>query len=124
MRARKVIGVLLLFAALIVLNTCQMQFNKSSGNNVALKVVVPGGASGGGKNVSGSKSLAGGASLAVTITPQGTTGGSQQTVSTPINGNSKVDFSFSLSSSGSYQVTADMLDGSGDLLSTVSTLLN
>src|SRR5208283_4789833 len=99
MRERRAIGVLLLFAALIVLNTCQLQFNKSNGNNVALRVVVPGGPSGGGKSAPGSKSLAFGASLAVTI-KQGTTIISQQTVS--LNGGTSVDFSFSMPSSGTY----------------------
>jgi hypothetical protein len=64
--------------------------------------------------------LGGGTNLTVTIIPpQGAT----QTLSTSINGKSSIDFSFSLSSSGSYQVTAEMLDGSGTLLSTVSTQL-
>jgi len=121
MRERKAIGVLLLFSAFILLNTCQLQFNKSAGNNVALRVVVPGGASGGGKSVPGSKSLAFGASLTVTITQEGTTFSTQQTVS--LNGNTSIDFSFSLPSSGTYDVSALMEDASGDTLAQNTTKL-
>jgi hypothetical protein len=121
MRARKVIGVLLLFAALIVLNTCQLQFNKSSGNNVALRVVVPGGMTGGGKSVPGSKSLTNGTTLTVTINQEGTSFSTQQTA--PIGGNSSFDFSFSLSSSGTYDVSAIMEDASEDILASAKTKL-
>ncbi len=123
MHKGRVIGVFLLFSAFILLTSCQLQFNRSTGNNVALRVVVPGDASGGGKSATGSKSLGGGTNVTVTITPQGTTGGSSQTLSTSVDGKNSIDFSFALSSSGSYKVTADMLDGSGNLLSTVSTQL-
>ncbi len=112
MRERRAIGVLLLCSAFILLTTCQMQFNKSAGNNATLRVVVPGGASGGGKGAPGSKSLAGGASLTVTI-KQGTTSIAQQSV--PLSGGTSVDFSFSSLSSGTYDVLADMMDASGTI---------
>ena len=105
MHERKAIGVFLLFSASIVLTTCQLQFNRSTGNNLALQVL-------------NNKSLAGGASVMVTIT-QGATTIAQQTL--PINGKTSVDFSFSLSSSGTYQVSAQLLDGSGNVLSQAST---
>ncbi len=112
----------LFFSALIVLTTCQLQFNKSTGYNVALQVVVPPTGSAGAKSTrvlgTNGKDLAGGTSLTVTITPPS---GSPQTLSTSIGRKSIVDFSFNLSSSGTYQVSVNMLDGSGDLLSTVST---
>jgi len=124
MRERKAIGIFLLFSAFILLTTCQLQFNKSAGNSLALRVIIPGSPSGGGKSTpalpSGAKSLVNGTSLTVTISPpQGAT----QTLSTSIDGKTSIDFSFSLSSSGTYQVTVDMLDGSENLLSTVSTKL-
>jgi hypothetical protein len=122
MQARKAIEALLLFSAFMVLTTCQLQFNKSAGNSLALQVKVPGTGSGGARGTpavgANGKDIGGGASLTVTITPpQGAT----QTLSAPINGKSSIDFSLNLSSSGTYQVTADMHDGSGNLLSTGST---
>jgi hypothetical protein len=121
MRERKAIGIFLLFSAFIVLTTCQLQFNKSTGNNVALKVVVPGGVSGGGKSAPGSKSLTNGTSLTVTINQEGTTFSTQQTVS--IDGKTSIDFSFSLSSSGVYDVLAVMQDASGSTLAQMTTKL-
>jgi len=125
MRERRVIGIPLLFSALVLLTTCQMQFNKSNGNSLDLRIVVPAVSSSGGKSSptlgTNGKDLAGGASLAVTVTPPQ---GAAQTLSASIGGKTSVDFSFTLSSSGSYQVMAQMMDGSGDLLSTMSTQLS
>jgi hypothetical protein len=115
----------LLFSAFMVLTTCQLQFNKSTGSSLALQVVIPGTASSGTRGTpavgANGKDIAGGASLAVTITPPQ---GAAQTLSAPINGKTSVDFSFNLFSSGTYQITAQMLDGSGNLLSTASTQAN
>jgi hypothetical protein len=119
MHERKVIGILVLLSALVLLGTCQLQFNNSAGNSVALQIVLPGNGSGGGKAIlSGARSLAGGTSLAVTMT--GATGSQQQSVS--INGQASIDISFSVSS-GTYQVTAQMFDGSGTILSIASAPL-
>ncbi len=120
MRGRKGIAASLLLSALVLLNTCQMQFNKSSGN-VALRVVIPAGMTGGGKSVPGSKSLTNGTTLTVTISQEGTSFTTQQTV--PINGGSSIDFSFSLSSTGTYDVSAVMEDASGDTLAQNTTKL-
>ncbi len=117
---RKASRIILTFSVVVALTTCQLQFNRSAGNNVALRVIVPGSVSSGGKGALGAKDLGGGAILTVLITASN---GSQETLSTPINGKSSIDFSFSLSSTGTYQVSVNMLDGSGNLLSTVSTQL-
>ncbi len=114
MRDRRATRIALLFTALILLTTCQLQFNKSNGNSLDLQVVVPGGASGGGKGAPGSKSLSNGTTLALTITPQPGTSGSPQTFSQSIGGKTTVDFSLSLSF-GSYQVLAQMIDASGTI---------
>ena len=113
---RKTVGVFLSLSVLFMLTTCQLQFNKSSGNSVDLRVVVPGTASSGARSTAATngKSLTNGTSLAMTITPQPGTSGSSQTFSTSIDGKTTVDFSFSLSS-GSYQVLAQMLDASGTI---------
>ncbi|MGA2480252.1 MAG: cadherin-like beta sandwich domain-containing protein [Spirochaetia bacterium] len=125
MRKRKVIGIIVLLSALALLTTCQMQLNASTADSLALRLMVPGTSSAGGASApgAGSRSLAGGTSVTVTISPQGTTGGSPQTLSASIGGKSSVDISFSLSSAGLYLVTAKMLDGSGTLLSTASAPL-
>ena len=125
MRERRAIRILLLLSAFIMLTTCQLQFNKSTGNSLALRLVLPGNASGGGKSTpalgSGAKSLANGTSVTVTITEEGTTFSTQQKVS--INGKTSIDFSFSLSSSGTYDVSALMQDASGNTLAQATSKL-
>jgi hypothetical protein len=124
MRERRAIGIFLLFSALVLLTTCQLQFNKSTGNSLALRIIAPANSSVGARSTpalgTNAKDLGGGTSLTVMITAPN---GSQQTVSTSIGGKTSIDFSFTLTSSGTYQVSANMLDGSGSLLSTASTQL-
>jgi len=119
MRERKAIRILLLFSAFILLTTCQLQFNKSKGNSLALQILIPGNASGGARGTPtlarNAKDLSGGTSVMVTITKEGATSGVQQ--STSINGRTSIDFTFTLSSPGSYQVSALMLGASGHSLS-------
>jgi hypothetical protein len=120
MREQKTIGIFLLLSALMLLTTCQLQLNSSSGNKLTLRIVIPGGAPGGGKSIGGgSRSLAGGASLTVTISQEGTAFSTQQTAS--LSGQTSVDFSFSLSSTGTYDVLAVMNDALGDILSQATT---
>jgi hypothetical protein len=122
MRKRLVIGTLLMFSALILLTTCQFQFNKSPGNNVSLQIEVPKGVSSVGKTVAASaRSLANGSSVVVTISQEGTAFTTQQTVA--INGQSSIDVSFSLSATGTYDVTAMMKDAGGNTLAQGTTKL-
>jgi len=125
MRERKAIGTLLLISIMVALTMCQMQFNRSNGNILDLRIIVPGIFSGGARSTpalgTSAKDLGGGTSLTVTVIPPQ---GSTQTLSTSIDGKTSVDFSFNLSSAGSYQVSAQMRNGSGNLLSTVSAQLN
>jgi len=120
MHDRRVIGIFLLFSAFIVLTTCQLQFNKSS-NALTLRIVVPA-ASAGSRSTpvlgTNDKDLSGGTSVTVTIT-QGTTTIAQQTL--PIGGNTSIDFSFVLPPPGLYQISAQLLDGSGNTLTQAST---
>lgn len=124
MRERISIGAFLLFSALTVLNTCQVQFNKI-GNGLTLRVLVPGSFSGGAKGTTGlaasPKSLVGGSSVTVTITEHGTTNSVVQTLY--INEKANLDFSFSLSSSGLYDVAAQIDDAGGSPLSQLTTQL-
>jgi hypothetical protein len=115
MRTWKAVAASLLFLFFVLLTTCQMQFNNSSGNNFALRIVLPGNGSSGGKTLlAGARSLAGGDNLTVTITQEGTSFSAQQTAS--LTGQTSVDFSFNLSSTGTYDVLAVMKDASGNTL--------
>ena len=100
----------MLFSAFILLTTCQLQFNKSAGNNLALQIVAPESLPDGG-NSSDGKSLTNGTSVTVKISEEGTAFSTQQSV--PIAGQTDVDVSFSLSSSGTYDVSATIQDASG-----------
>jgi len=115
------IGSSLLFVVSIALTTCQFQFN-NAGNGITLRILVPGKLSNGAKTVAAAtspRSLAHGDSVTVTITQQGATGGVQQTL--PVGEKASLDFSFSLSSSGSYSVSAVMQDASGNILAQATT---
>lgn len=110
MGKRKALRIFLLFSAFILLTTCQLQFNKSAGNNLALQIVAPESLPDGG-NSSDGKSLTNGTSVTVKISEEGTAFSTQQSV--PIAGQTDVDVSFSLSSSGTYDVSATIQDASG-----------
>ena len=113
----KVSGFVLLFSALVGLTTCQLQFNRA-GNSVALRVLIPGKLSGMTRGAfataSTPRSLAGGASLTVTIMQEGGSSSEQQMVS--LNGQTSIDFSFTVSSSGSYQISALLQDVNAKIL--------
>ena len=120
---RKVIGVSLLFFAFILLTTCQLQLNKA-GNGFTLRVLIPGNASDGIKSTptlaSNAKDLSGGTSVTVTIITQtGSTWASSGLIS--IGGKTSVDYSVVLPPPGVYQVSAQLLDGSGNVISQAST---
>jgi hypothetical protein len=122
MGRRMATGAFLLVSAFVVLSTCQLQFNKSTGNSLALSVVVPGGVSSGGKTiVAGARSLVNGASVTVTISQEGASFTTQQTVS--LNGQASIDFSFSLTGNGVYDVLAVMQDSGGNTLAQSTTKL-
>jgi hypothetical protein len=116
MSERKAIGFLLLFSALIMLATCQLQLNKV-GNALDLRVRVPARAT----VVTGSSapSLAGGTGVTLTITTQA---GAQWETSNmlAINGSS-VSYTFSLPPTGSYLASAELFGASGSLISQAST---
>ena len=120
---RKVTGTLLLSCALILLTTCQLQFNKN-GNGLTLRLLIPQTAAGGTKGVpvlgTDGKSLTNATTVEVTIS-QGSATIAQQTVS--IGGKTSVDVTFSLSTSGSYNLKAVMLDAGGDILAQATTNL-
>lgn len=120
MRERKVVGILLLFSAFIALTTCQLQFNKA-GNALTLQILIPANASRGAENLAtNAKSLAGGTSVTVKITTQaGATWANSGPIA--INGKTSVDYTFLMPPSGTYQVSAQLLDGSGNVLSQAST---
>ncbi len=113
----------------MVVTTCQFQFNKL-GSGITLRVVVPQNLSGGTRaayaSAAGARSLVGGASVTVTISPvNGSPVGAgpqagTQTQTLPLNGESSLDFSFSLSS-GSYDASALMQDASGNNLIQMTT---
>src|SRR5208282_3050577 len=123
MSKRKAIGVFLVFFVSILLTTCELQLNKAS-NSLTLRILIPGSASGGARNTpttaTNAKSLAGGASVQVTIL---TLAGApwQSSESIPIGGKTSVDYTFVLPPPGTYQVSASLFDGSGNLLAQAST---
>ena len=116
-------GVFLLFFVSIILTTCELQSNKA-GNSLTLQILIPGSASGAAKSTrtlaTNAKSLAGGASVQVTIlTEAGTPWQSSEPISTV--GKTSVDYTFVLPPPGTYQVSASLFDGSGNLLAQAST---
>ena len=116
----------LVFSALILLNTCQFQFNKSTGNNVALRIIVPRHVSGGGKGIptrgTNAKDLAGGTNVIVTITPISPPGGVAVTSPPiPTDGNSNVSYTSPSLANGSYQASVQLFDDYQDLLSQVTS---
>jgi len=119
---RKVIGIPLLFFAFILLTTCQLQLNKA-GNGFTLRVLIPGNADGTKSTptlASNAKDLSGGTSVTVTIITQtGSTWASSGLIS--IGGKTSVDYSVVLPPPGVYQVSAQLLDGSGNVVSQAST---
>jgi hypothetical protein len=125
MREWRVIATLLLFSSLVVLTTCELQLNKG-GNGLTLRVQVPAILSRGAGSTPAlatkGKSLSGGSTVTATISTQaGATFASAGPVA--INGNTSVDFSFSLPPAGMYQVSAQLLDGSGAILNAASAPL-
>ena len=125
MRELKVVATLLLLSGLILLTTCQLQLNGKAGSGLSLRVQVPANLLSGARSAAlatNRKSLAGGSSVTVTIATQaGATWASAGPIG--INGNTSVDFSFSLPPAGTYQVSAQLLDGSGDILNAASAPL-
>ena len=112
----------LLFSPFILVTTCEMQLNKA-GKTIILRIVVP--APLGGSKVAAfagtnAKDLSGGTSVILTITPQPGTSGSPQTFSSSIGGKTVVDFSVVLTP-GTYQVSAQLLDESGNGISQVAS---
>ena len=123
MSKRKAIGVFLLFFVSIILTTCELQSNKA-GNSLTLQILIPGSASGAAKSTrtlaTNAKSLEGGASVQVTILTQA---GAPWQSSEPIStvGKTSVDYTFVLPPPGTYQVSASLFDGSGNVLAQAST---
>jgi len=115
MHEQKEFRFLLLFSAFIMLAACQLQLNKA-GNALDFRVLAPGRASG---STSNAKSLAGGTGVTLTITTQA---GAQWETSPvlAINGSS-VSYTFGLPPTGSYLASAELFDGSGNLISQAST---
>lgn len=116
----------LLFSALILLTTCELQINKSTRKSVALQIVVPRHISGGGKGLSSrgisAKDLAGGTNVIVTITTISPPGGATVTSSPiPTDGNPSVTYTSPSLAAGSYQASAQLLDDFQDLLSQVTS---
>jgi hypothetical protein len=121
MHERKVIMMLIFFCASILLSTCQLQLNKAS-SSLTIKIVVPAG-SGRSKSIpvlgTNGKDLSGGTSVTATISQGSTTYATSPSVA--INGNTSVDISFVLPPPGMYQLSAKLLDGSGNTISQAST---
>lgn len=112
-----------MFFVSILLTTCELQLNKAS-NSLTLRILIPGSASGGARNTAttatNARSLAGGASVQVTILTQAGAPW-QSSESIPIGGKTSVDYTFVLPPPGTYQVSASLFDGSGNLLAHAST---
>jgi hypothetical protein len=106
MRQRNIVGIFLILGGLVLLTTCQMQFNKSNGDSLALQVV--------------NKSVVGGSSITVTIS-QGAANIAQQTL--PISGKTSIDFAFSMPPTGTYTVAAVLLNSSGVTINQASSEL-
>jgi hypothetical protein len=118
MRKRRSIVVFLLFSASIMLTTCQLQFNQfNQPKGLNLRIL---GAIGGAWSTlspgASAKDISGGTSVEVTIQTQGGATWAS-TGPTPTGGKTSVDFTFTLPPPGSYQASAQLLDGSGNLLS-------
>jgi hypothetical protein len=131
MSGQRAIGTFLLFSIVVIaLTTCEMQLNKS-GNALTLRFVLIHGNTGGGAQSASTVTskakviLPISQSLTVTIS-EGTAIEAQTTVAIA-SGQPSVDVSFNSVAPGSYTVSAQAYDGpngSGNLLSHVSTQLN
>ncbi len=125
MRTRIALVAFLLLFAFAALTTCQLQINRLS-NALTVRVLVPANPAFKAGSMAGvvgkSKSIVNGSSLTVSIIQEGAASGTEQTIT--LSGQTSVDFSFPLSATGTYNVSAQMFDAVGDTLSEASTKFN
>jgi hypothetical protein len=123
MNARKVTEVLLFLSFFFILSTCQVQYTNSV-NTLTVRFLIPAlpvqVTESTPTLATNAEGVAGGTSLTLTILTQ--TGAAwASSASMPVRGKTSIDYSFVLPAPGAYQVSAQLQDGSGNLLSQVRT---